>query len=165
MLSVRLRVIITLLCLSAGMLPWIAGSRQAAAASANLAWRPYLQQVSSSGVIILWATKVGSTALVRFSPDASLASSAHGLLHPLAALGTQLNRVSLTGLQPGTTYSYKIYTDGEDLMPGVTLSFRTAPTTGATTPFRFMALGDFGAGSTSAKALRDQMLRDPLDFI
>jgi hypothetical protein len=41
------------------------------AASANLVWKPYLQQITSTSVIILWTTGAGANSLVRYSTDQS----------------------------------------------------------------------------------------------
>ena len=32
----------------------------------NLVWKPYLQQLSDTGVIILWATHIGTKPTVRY---------------------------------------------------------------------------------------------------
>ena len=133
--------------------------------SDNLVWKPYLQQLSDTGVIILWTTKTGATPIVEYSIDTGYSLSAGGSSRKLSVLGTQLHRVELTGLQPNTTYFYKVYTDGQDLLPDEVLSFQTAPLTGSHTPFTFLAFGDYGLDNNSQKQLRDQMLLDSFNFI
>ena len=133
--------------------------------SGILVWKPYLQQLTDTGVIILWTTTTGANPTVRYAPDTSFSTVANGASRHLSELGTQLHRVELAALQPDTTYYYKIYTEGQDLLPEEILSFKTAPATGSSTPFTFLAFGDFGRDGSSQKRLRDQMLRDTFSFI
>lgn len=135
------------------------------AASANLVWKPYLQQLSSSGVHITWTTKSGSNAVVRYSRDQSYAISKSGSSRTLNTLGTRRHHVTLSGLQANTTYYYRVYTDGANLLGSETLSFRTAPSTGTSTAFSFLAFGDFGKNTDSQRSLRDQMQRDSFRFM
>lgn len=128
-----------------------------------LVWKPYLQQLGPTRVIILWATRSGTSPEVRYATDASYSTVASGSSRPVS--GAQLHRVELSGLQPDTTYFYKVYTDNEDLLPAEVLSFQTAPATGSSAPFTFMVVGDYGKNSDSQKRLRDQMLRDSFRFI
>jgi 3',5'-cyclic AMP phosphodiesterase CpdA len=134
------------------------------AASANLVWKPYLQQVTDTSVIIIWVTQTGANSLVRYSTDTSYSSSASGSSRS-TAFGTQLHRVELSGLQPNTSYNYKLYTESEDLLPGELLSFQMAPLTGSQMPFTFIVFGDYGRNSDSQRLLRDQMLLDSFRFI
>lgn len=131
----------------------------------ELVWKPYLQQLTATGVIILWTTTTGANSTVRYSTDTSYHAVANGISRPLSQLGTQLHRVQLAALQPDTTYHYKIYTDGQDLLSKETLSFKTAPPADSTAPFTFLAFGDFGRDSNSQRRLRDQMLRDTFSFV
>jgi hypothetical protein len=136
------------------------------AASPNLVWKPYLEQITDTGVIISWTTQTGTNPRVQYSIDTSYSTSSPiGTTRTLSALNTKLNHVVLNGLLPNTTYNYKIYTNNEDLLPGELLSFQTAPTTGSTTPFTFLAFGDYGTAGSAQLALRDQMQRDSFRFI
>ncbi|MCQ3977077.1 MAG: hypothetical protein DPW09_26915 [Anaerolineae bacterium] len=130
----------------------------------TLVWKPYLQQITATSVIILWTTQTGADPTVRYAPDTSYTYSASGTTR-LTALGSHLHRVELIGLQSNTTYYYKIYTDNQELISGEVLSFQTAPNPGSNTPFSFIAFGDYGTGLNSQKRLRDQMRRASFDFI
>ena len=131
----------------------------------TLLWKPYLQQLTDTSIHILWTTDTGTNPEVRFSVDTSYGSSVLGTSQPINELGLQLHQVNLTGLQPDTTYNYKIYDNGQDLLPAEILTFRTAPTTGSSTPFTFLAFGDYGRDSGTQRNLRNQMLNDSFDFI
>src|SRR5437867_4383494 len=131
----RLRLFAVVVCVVVGSVFVGAIRRPATAASPNLAWAPYLQQLTDTSVTILWTSHDGNSSTVRYSTDSSYGSTTDGTSRALSALGTQLHRVVLTGLQPDTTYYYKVYTDDEDLLPDRTLSFHTAPPTGSTSPF------------------------------
>jgi len=137
----------------------------ARAASANLLWKPYLQQLTDTGVVVRWTTKTGTTSVVRYRTGSDALASASGTPRTIAALGAQMHRVALTGLRPNTTYTYEIVTDGETLWPDGVMSFRTAPARGSGTPVTFAAFGDMGKGTTSQRLLRDQMAADSLSFV
>ncbi len=134
------------------------------AVSANLLWWPYLQQLTDTRVIVLWVTQSGFNAEVRYSTDTGYSQVAVGSARDLP-FGYRANRVELTGLQPDTTYYYKIYTDGQDLLPAETLFFQTAPPTGSNTPFAFLVFGDYGKNSAGQVQLRDQMQPESANFI
>ncbi|HEX5415273.1 MAG TPA: metallophosphoesterase family protein [Chloroflexota bacterium] len=134
-------------------------------APANVVWKPYLNQVGPTSAIVQWATYGGSNPQVAFSTDTSYSSRASGASRPLGTLGYQLHRVALNGLQPATTYNYKIVNDGTDELPTDLLSFTTAPPVGSTAPFTFLTFGDFGSNSATEKQLRDQILRENGGFV
>lgn len=133
------------------------------AAPGSLVRKPYLQQMTDTGVIVLWATQAGLNAEVHYSTDTSYNIVVTGSSRSVN--GSQLHRVALTNLQPDTLYHYKVYVDGQDLLPGEVLSFQTAPTPGSSTPFTFVVIGDYGRNSASQKALRDQLLLDSFRFM
>jgi len=126
----------------------------------NLVWTPYLQQLSATGVVILWSTRIGNHPAVRYGKDQNYGQAAYGTTRLIKALNMQLQRVALTNLEPDTVYHYKIYSNGADLLPQKTFSFCTAPQTGADTPFRFVVFGDFGRKSNVQKHLCKQLIRD-----
>jgi phosphodiesterase/alkaline phosphatase D-like protein len=132
-------------------------------ASANLVWKPYLQQLTDASVIILWVTQTGQNPTVRYATDTSYSASATGSSRTVS--GEQLHRIQLTGLEPDAIYYYKVYTEDQDLLPDELLSFQTAPRAGSTAPFTFVVFGDYGIGSDSQRQLRDQMLLDSFRFI
>jgi hypothetical protein len=92
----------------------------------NLVWAPYLQQLSATGVIILWSTRIGNHPEVRYGKDQNYGQAAYGTTRLIKALNMQLQRVALTNLEPDTVYHYKIYSNGADLLPQKTFSFCTA---------------------------------------
>jgi 3',5'-cyclic AMP phosphodiesterase CpdA len=165
MLRSPFHLVVVLICASLGVVVYSSIGRPTYAASANLVWKPYLQQLTDTGVVIRWTTKTGSSSVVRYSTDTNSPSSASASTRTIAALGTQMHSVTLGGLQPDTTYSYKVYTNNEELWPEQTLSFRTAPRRGSSAPFTFAAFGDFGKQTESQQRLRDQMVRDSFRFL
>jgi hypothetical protein len=138
--------------------------RPAPASSEFLVWKPYLQQVTESGVIISWATQSGSLPVIRYGPDQDYSLQAEGSSREIP-LRIRLHRVELSGLQPQIRYYYKIYVDNQALLPSESLSFQTAPPLGSETPVTFIAFGDYGFNSNSQKRLLNQMLQDSFDFI
>ncbi len=158
----RISTVIMMLCIVTAVSP---RPRTAHAASPNLVWKPYLQQVTETSAVVLWATQSGSTAMMNYGTSASYGSTANGDIRTLDTLNYRLNRVKLDGLAPNTTYYYTVRTDGVDMLPDETLKFKTAPLIGSDIPVTFLAFGDYGLGTKAQKNLRDQMLKEPFDFI
>jgi hypothetical protein len=153
-----------LLCICLGGI-YATTAQHSAAASPNLIWYPYLQQLTNTSVTIVWSTHSGTNPVVSYTTAASTPTVIQGSSRPLAALGTQLHRVTLIDLQPSSTYYYSIFVDNEELLSGETLSFRTAPDTRDASAFTFLAFGDYGITTASQARLRDQMRRDSFNFI
>src|SRR5262245_57372151 len=124
MSRVHVRAMAMLLCFCLGGISLGLSVRPAYAVSPNLAWKPYLQQVGDTSAIILWTTKTGANPSVEYWATGGDSTTVSGSTRSLSALNTQLHRVALTGLQAGTTYNYKIYTAGEELLPGEALAFK-----------------------------------------
>lgn len=156
---------IAILLLFISLLSYTGARASSAAVSPEIAWKPYLQQLTSTSVLVTWTTRAGRSAEVRYSADTTYGAVATGGSRPIGALGTQMHQVKLDGLRPATTYNYKVFADGEELLPGESLSFRTAPPSGSAAPFTFVAFGDYGLDVQSQRDLRDQMLKDSFDFI
>lgn len=165
MFHARLHVVAALIWISLSVALLLSIPSRTHAASANLVWKPYLQQLTDTAVVVRWMTKTGSSSIVRYATDTSYSVSASATTRTISALGTQMHSVQLGGLKSDTTYFYKVYTNHEDLWPEQTLSFRTAPSRGSTKSFTFAAFGDFGKNSDSQKRLRDRMARDSLRFL
>ncbi len=77
--------------------------------------------------------------------------------------GFYQHQVDITGLQPRTRYTYRIFVDGVELLANERLTFRTAPS--ATDGFVTFALwGDVGQRSSAQFAVRDRLERDVFDL-
>jgi hypothetical protein len=78
-----------------------------------------------------------------------------------ASAGTT-HSITLTGLQPGTSYGYAVgHTGGPGgtiLAGGSALRFTTPPVAGAAAPLRLWAVGDSGTATPQAAAVRDAFL-------
>lgn len=135
-------------------------------------WKPYLQQLTDTSVVVQWATNRKGCPKVEFFSEVDKCRTVEGVsktldyrLSPWYAQGIQLHQVKLTDLKPNTIYSYKIYIDAKWLCSDQNFSFQTAPTINSNAPFTFITFGDYGNGSQAQKRLRDQMLADSFDFI
>ena len=104
---------------------------------------PYLQSVTDRSATLVCRTDASSAVTLRYGRSAAApwegeASSPPGTEHVFA----------LSGLRPETRYAYELVTDGAVLARGESCSFRTAPPPLSRAPFRFLAWGDSGLGST-----------------
>ncbi|MBI3130743.1 MAG: metallophosphoesterase [Acidobacteria bacterium] len=122
---------------------------------------PYVGNVSPTSATLSWATSAAGASEVRFGPDASLGTTVAATDQTLD--WRYFHSATLTGLQPDTTYTYRIYTAGSDLSPA-TLTFRTAPATTATS-FTFGAMGDGRGGGSGANAVATRMAGETFDLV
>lgn len=126
---------------------------------ATLRRRPFEQQVTAEGALIVFQTlgqdpvQVDVTtfdgtpvATVTAEPDLSDASGSQRV-------------VPLHGLTASTGYCYTLR--------GLTTAagFRTAPLAGSGAPVRFVAFGDSGHSGGDQRALLEQMMTVPFDFV
>jgi hypothetical protein len=129
---------------------------------------PYLQQVSASSAVIVWATRESGAGEVGFRTGASapMTVAATSTLYPAARTGLSADyyqhEARLTALSPSTTYEYDIFVNGVDPLSGSD-RFVTAPATGTGT-VRFIAFGDSGVGSTAQQQLSSMMAADRFDL-
>src|SRR5206468_7915005 len=111
---------------------------------------PYLQNVQADKATIMWAALEGAAGGVQYTVDGinfgtaaakrSLFSRAEtGLLAPLFQY-----QADLTGLSPGTAYSYQCFVGGVSVAAGGESILRTA----GPGPFNFFVLGDRGVGDS-----------------
>lgn len=126
------------------------------ASAASLTRQPYLQRVGPD------------TATIAFRLDGSCAPSVHYGTHgstDLAAQSEDTGRnhaIVLTGLEPGTEYTYLVEACGARTNP---VSFSTAPVPG-TRSIHFTAVGDFGMNNANQRAVANAMLgRQPELFL
>ena len=129
---------------------------------------PYLQQVSSSSALVVWATRESGAAEVRARTGASATATAAATstLYPATRTGLSFDyyqhEARLTGLAASTAYDYDIFVNGVDPVSG-TDRFVTAPPRGTGT-VRFIAFGDSGVGSTAQQQLAGIMAGDEFDL-
>jgi acid phosphatase type 7 len=142
------------------------------AAPGSLERWPYLQDVRPTSAIVAFVGQAGGAGVVRYNaPGAAPMEVAAGRqdlrtndseapeaeLHPLF-------HSQLTGLSPDTEYCYEVAIDGQTMASG--LRFRTAPAD-ASTPVRFLVIGDFGDGGVGQLAVRDELMKhtDGVHFV
>jgi hypothetical protein len=102
----------------------------------DLLWGPYLSGTTSTGTVINARTNIASSAAVEYTPEAyftahslydkSLTDSVSGVIH----------HIPLTGLEPGTTYHYRLIYEGTATRD---FHFRTFPSSG---PFTYIVYSD-----------------------
>ena len=110
--------------------------------AATLVQRPYLQNEREDRVSILWSTRENLPGVVEYSADQTFAQSTVARVREFLPSATGLSytfyqyRVDLTGLIPGTEYSYRVVVGGQDLTPDARYRFRTT----SPGPFSFLVL-------------------------
>ncbi|MEX2158202.1 MAG: metallophosphoesterase [Dehalococcoidia bacterium] len=119
--------------------------------------------MTTTSAIVVWTTAKDGLSEVTYNTGASPPSTAAATstLFTEPAIGGQQERsyyvhvAQLTGLQPGTSYSYTISTGGTLLAPNV--SFRTDSGPQDTT-LSFAVVGDSGTLGPNQTGIRDAML-------
>lgn len=111
---------------------------------------PYLQQGTSTSVIVRWRTDTAANSRVRYGTSPGSLS-----LHADNTISTTEHEVKLTGLSPGTKYYYSIGTTTRTLAGDDTYFFVTAPSPGTVKPTRIWVIGDAGTANSSQRAVRD----------
>ncbi|HXV76560.1 MAG TPA: metallophosphoesterase family protein, partial [Candidatus Polarisedimenticolaceae bacterium] len=120
-------------------------------ADAALIRGPYLQSGSPTSIVVRWRTNGATPSRVLYGPSAG--SLAQVVEDPTAV---EDHEITLTGLDPDTTYYYAVGTDSEILAgDDAQHFFVTAPLSGTAKPTRIWVLGDSGTGDANATAVRD----------
>ena len=140
----------------------------ASAQTITLVRHPYLQQVTSSGAVVVWATREPGPASVRYGRPGGSTQTAVAVTTRYDASDTGLtfdlyhHEAPLFGLASDAEYVYDPFMGGQDVTSGSD-RFRTAPVPG-TGSVRFIAFGDSGTGSTQQRDLAARMTADDFDI-
>ena len=124
------------------------------ARAATLARGPYLQNLATDRVVVVWRTDTPATCTLALR---EVRGGAERIV--AGARGTDC-AVDARGLTAGTRYAYVPRADGVALT-GESVFETDDPTA----PFSFLVLGDSGCGCPTQLAVRDHMLASPADFI
>lgn len=110
---------------------------------------PYLQDLRTDGITILWEMEGSPAARVEFEPVEPSPLPAGGVtaLSTPSGAGTSIYRATLTGLAPGTRHNYRVLIGDQ---PGPTGAFTTAPETPA--DFSFAVWSDSQGSNHGAYA-------------
>jgi hypothetical protein len=135
-----------------------AGVMMATELLANFTRGPFIQNTTTNSTQIIWHTVVPTTGFVFFGKDAD---------HLSIVSDPTVDRIhapTLTGLEPGQTYIYRVYAQsGSQVAVADQGQFRTLKMPGS--PFTFQVIGDTGQGLTPQFKLAEQMKAHPADLL
>lgn len=126
---------------------------------------PYLQNVQSDRVSILWTAREPGNGIVTVTPENGTPVSVTATTSSYRPADFDIDypafvqfRADFTGLRPGTWHSYRVTVDGAGVAsdPAV-YRFRTA----GTGKFSLLAFGDSGEGTPQQDALAKLMMAEP----
>jgi predicted phosphodiesterase len=116
---------------------------------------PYVQGVTATSVVICWVNEGSDTGVVEYGKTPEL-----GRKEADARVGRR-HAVALAGLDPGSTYHYRVEGVGGSSSTG---SFRTA-SVGEDSSFNFAVVGDSGSGGKGQLAVAKLLGRLGPDLI
>jgi uncharacterized protein (TIGR03437 family) len=125
--------------------------------------RPYVQNVRRTRATIRWTSLNPGFAsvLIRNPSGVERTFDCYSIEFTPGQTGLPYtyfrHAALLTGLEPGTAYSYRVLLDGQVFDAQTELSFRTA----GVPSFTFLALGDTGAGTREQEMLAQRMQLEP----
>jgi uncharacterized protein (TIGR03437 family) len=128
---------------------------------------PYLQNLRPDRVTILFSTRENLAATVEYSTDQSFANTVTATVTPFSTAVTGLSfnfyqyQANITGLTPGTQYSYRVKVGGQNISPESDYKFRTS----GPGPFSFLVFGDSGAASAGQRAVTLRMVNETPDLV
>lgn len=76
-------------------------------AAAEITAGPYLQAPTESSMTVMWITGANSTGLVEYGSGEDLSFKAFGSHDGLIDANKRIHQVTISGLEPGKTYSYR----------------------------------------------------------
>ena len=129
---------------------------------------PYLQDMRTDRVTVVWSTRENLNGAVVWSTDRNFTTSTQVAAQTVLPFPKSMTlvsydfyqyRVQLTGLSAGATYYYRVLTGGVPV--GADSTF-TLPAAG---PYQFLAYGDSGAGTAEQRAVLNQMLKENPNFV
>lgn len=125
---------------------------------ANFIRGPFIQNTSSNQTQVIWKTHVAASSAVEYGPTPAL-----GLTATNADFGTN-HVITLTGLEPGTVYYYRVVsTDGAGATARSPVeSFRTFKLSG---DLAFAVFGDDGSGNQNQYGVAAQLQRTDADLV
>src|SRR5439155_18176279 len=130
----------------------------AAAASSSLRRYPYLTDLVTNNVTVNWATTTSvMTGSVTYGQAGVESCTAHSVTATkvsitVASTAEYQWKALISGLAADTAYCYRVFGGSTDLLGSdPSPVFRSQIGAGATTPFAFAVLGDWGAVSSSGQ--------------
>jgi len=112
------------------------GSTQVATQSFTPLWGPYLTGTTSDSTIVSIKTDTASTVTVDYAPEAYYLANNSYNISATDSISAQLHHITLSRLEPGTTYHYQVSWDGKS---SGDWHFTTFPESGS---FTFIVYGD-----------------------
>jgi hypothetical protein len=126
-------------------------------ARAELRKGPYLQNVTPTGITVMWEVRSPAPGRVTVEGPALPAGG-----KVIAVAPTAIAEVVVDGLRPAARYRYTVEVAGEDAVRG---ELATAPEHGASAPFSFVVFGDYGGGSETHRRVIERVMTEVPDFV
>ncbi len=124
---------------------------------ANFNRAPYLQNMSSNRVQVIWKTPVPTDSRVAFGINSSFQWTV------LDTNRVTVHAVTLDGLEPDTDYSYQVSSsDGAVVVHAAPATFHTFKTAG---PLSFVVFGDGGWNAIGQYQIADVILQSRADLV
>jgi acid phosphatase type 7 len=173
-MGARTRAGLVLIFLCGLLVPPVA-TEQAQEPAFAIVHGPYLQLPTEDGVTVVWHTNRPAVSRVEYGPGAELGQQATSVRQGLIDNDRTSHVIRLTGLKPGTTYSYRVVSrefigyekqyivNYGATVTGDRLSFRTLDRSVA--PFSFAVVSDIHENAARLDALASRIDGTPMPFV
>lgn len=136
--------------------------------------KPYLHAIEHSTMFVRWITSKNSYCWIEYGEPGKAVQKAHAVSNGLVDANNRVHEIKLSGLKPGTTYSYKVFAkEINDFQPykltyGETISsesfsFTTANPIAKET--QWLVLNDIHDRPASFQQLLQLNGNDPYDYV
>jgi len=139
----------TIAVIGAGL---VAAASSHVEAAAVLTRHPYPQNVQQTQVTLMWRTATPAAQTVQFGTDTNFSS------WMTESVLSTAHELTITGLEPGKVYRYRIVENGATVVEGEDYTFRTDAGR-ADTDFSFFFTGDVGEDEMGQQHVTQAMIR------
>lgn len=123
---------------------------------ASLLRYPWLTDLTSSSLTVMWASSVSTSGSVTYGASGSCTGKTATAARNTITVGSVTEyqwKATMTGLAANASYCYRVSNGGTDLLGSDSSpTFTTMPSAGSATPFSFAVVGDFGDTSSGPNA-------------
>lgn len=127
----------------------------------NLKFKPYIQDVNSTSISILWETDIADDSIIEFGLTNTLGTFVNG--NSIVSNGnSQIHTVTINSLERFTTYFYRVKTNA---ITSEIFKFKTSPFASDNESFRIIAMSDMQQDSSHPNKFNEIIHNGIIDYL